>query len=144
MLTLIAVGVVVDVFLRAMFSAPFRGLSEFVSLAAAVTVATFLPLSLYEGGHAKIRLLGGLLGARAERWLERFAALLTLVFFAALTWQFWLYATDLYAISERTWILGISVGPWWIATAGLMGLSTVAQFASLLLSFSNYSAQPAG
>ncbi|KZZ64292.1 TRAP transporter small permease, partial [Sulfitobacter sp. HI0129] len=113
LLTAIAIAIVVDVLLRFGFSIPIEGLSEVIALVSAVTIASFFPMSLKLGGHAKIRFLGHAFGPKAEKWLETFGDLLAVLFFAALTWQFARYTIELGQSGERTWILQLAPGPWW-------------------------------
>lgn len=126
-LTLIALVIVVDVILRWLISAPIEGLSEVNSLVAAVTIASFFPLSLLNDGHAKITFLGKALGPAGQRILDAFAALVTLAFFAVLSWQMARYTAELGRSGERTWVLQLDPAPWWWAATGLLAVAVIAQ-----------------
>ncbi len=131
-LTGVSVGVVADIALRVGFNSPIDGLSEVFSLIAAITIASFLPLSMVARSHVSLRFLNRLLGPRGGWLLEQFGALVTLVFVALMSWQLLRYAREMIDVGEKTWILQLAVGPWWMVVGGLFVLSALIQFAILV------------
>ncbi len=131
-LTGVSLGVVVDVGLRALFGAPIDGLAEVMSLVAAITISSFLPLSMLMRSHVSLRFLNALVGPRTSWLMEQFAALVTLVFMSLISWQLVRHAQELLAVGERTWILQMTTGPWWVVVAVVFALSSVAQLGVLL------------
>lgn len=127
LLTTLALCIVGDVMLRWAFAAPIEGLSEVTSLVAAVTIASFLPLSLQLRQHASIRLMGKLFGVRAGAFFDRLSAIIVLGFFCLVAWQFARYTAELAEAGERTWILQLDVSYWWTAVSVLFGLAAVVQ-----------------
>ncbi len=126
-LTAVALAIVVDVLLRFFFRAPITGLWDIAGLFAAVSVAAFFPLSLISKSHISIKAFGSLIGKRGGRVLDFFAAVVCLVFFALMTWQFYRHAAQLFASGESTPILHAKTAGYWAAVAGLLALSVAAQ-----------------
>ena len=60
-----------------------------------------------------IRVAKDLLGERASRVLEAFAALAALAVIGAMAWQFTVYAGKIARVGETTWILKIPTAPFW-------------------------------
>jgi TRAP-type C4-dicarboxylate transport system permease small subunit len=123
-----------EVFLRSAFDYPILGVSDISQLLVVVVVASCFPLVSAEKRHIKIQVLGKLLGKRAYDWLEAFSALVSLVFFTLLTWQLWLYSSELAASSETTWIILLPTAPWWRAATCLMALCIPNQLVCLFTS----------
>lgn len=109
---------ILDIFLRALFSAPIRGLSDLTELIVIFMVAASFPASLAGNHHITVRMLGKALPWRAREALELFGHGLLLVVFVVLGWQLVLYTQQMFAMRQTTWLLGIPMGPSWaIATA---------------------------
>ncbi|WP_337178386.1 TRAP transporter small permease [Hydrogenophaga borbori] len=131
-LTGISLAIVADVALRAALNRPLDGLSEVMSLVGALTIASFLPLSMVTRSHVSIRFLNRLVGTRGSQWLERFAALVTLVFVSLVAWQLLVYAKEMFSSGEKTWILQMAIGPWWMGVGALLVLACLAQLGVLI------------
>jgi TRAP-type C4-dicarboxylate transport system permease small subunit len=117
----------VDVLMRWLFNSPVNGVSDVGPLVVAVVTAAFFPFVLAERHHVSIGFLGGLLGPRAQLWLEAFAALVTWVFFALLAWQIVLYAVELHQQGQTTWVVQWPVAPWWAVVGFFFAVCVVVQ-----------------
>jgi TRAP-type C4-dicarboxylate transport system permease small subunit len=109
----LAFAIVLDVLLRWLFNSPITGVRDAASLFVAVVIASSLPICIAERRHITIRFLGKLLKSRWDAAFETFGNLATLVIFALMAWQLWLYADYLAAEKETTMVLGWPVSPWW-------------------------------
>ena len=111
---------IADVMMRWLFASPIDGVSDIYRLLIAVVVASFFPASFAERGHISIHFLSAVLPRAGRRGLTVLAALVTLGFTIVLGWQFILYCLEVYAAGETTWLLGLSVTPWWIIATALL------------------------
>lgn len=141
-LTGIALAIAIDVALRALLNRPLDGLSEVMGLVGAMTIASFLPLSMVMKSHVALRFLNPLVGARGSFLLEQFAALVTLTFTALIAWQLLRYAREMVAGGEKTWILQMAIGPWWFAVAALLVLACLTQLGVLLAGWGTHISSP--
>ena len=116
----VAAVVVVDVLLRWLFGAPLDGVDDVSQLAFAVIVVACFPAGLLQGHNITIRFLGLACGARASHWLEAFGALLTLVFFVFVAWQFVVLTEDLKASGDTTMTVQAITWPWWTVATAIM------------------------
>lgn len=125
--TLLAISIVTlaDVLLRWLFSAPIRGFFDFAVIAMAVAGSACFPALLARRGNITIRIVGKLLGRRATRLLDAFGALVTLLFFAAMAWQYVHFTFDLARSGERLAILRWQVWPWWTVVTLMIASSTL-------------------
>lgn len=128
----IAIGTLADVAGRWLFGAPIRGYNDFAALAIAVVCAAFFPALIARRGNVSVRLLGHVLGPRASRRLDRFGALVTLLFFAAMAWQYVRYAAEMARAGERMAILRWEVWPFWWAVALCIVATALVALAVLL------------
>ena len=83
-------------------------------------IASCFPLCLKKGGSITIRFVGNMFGNRVKHVLDAFGNLVTLIFFALMTWQLWLYTDQLVHDGETTWVLNWPVSPWWRVTTILI------------------------
>src|SRR5438105_12617206 len=74
-----------------------------------------------------------LLGERASRVLEAFAALAALVVIGAMAWQFTVFAGKIARVGETTWILKIPTAPFWYLVAAILWLAVAVQLIVLVL-----------
>ena len=116
-LLLLAIGTTADVLLRYGFAAPIRGYADVVALASAALLAACMPQVIASRGNVAVDFAGRLLGATARRWLDRFGALMTLLFFALLAWQYFRFAWSMKEGQEVMPVLRWPVWPWWAAVA---------------------------
>jgi TRAP-type C4-dicarboxylate transport system permease small subunit len=121
-LLILAFATVTDALLRWLFNAPITGVRDAAALFVAAAISCSMPICIAERQHITIRFIGMQLGRRGEAALEAFGNLATLVIFALMAWQLWLYANHLSAENETTMVLAWPVAPWW------RGVSMVAAF----------------
>ena len=148
-LLLLASATVLDVLMRWIFNRPIVGLNDTHSLFTALVISSCFPLCIYKGGNITIRFMGSLLGQRVKNILDVFGSLLTLVIFALMGWQLWLYADQLAEDGATTWVLSWPISPWWrIVTVIIIlcvpvALMTIIQFAKSALGKGRNQDQPA-
>lgn len=124
---------IADVLMRWLFSAPITGVYDLSTLFIAVVLSACFPAALARRRHISVEFATRRLGDRANRMLDLFAGLLTLVFFVLLFWQLVVYSGELLRDGETTFILEIRIAPWWIASTAIFGLCGLVQFLVVLL-----------
>ena len=133
-LLVLALAIVVDVFSRWLFDAPFTGLRAAYELFISVLIASCLPLCIAARGHTTVRFLGNFLGFRVRYGLEAFGNLVTAVVFAAMAIQMWVYSNQMAMDGETVMIIGWHVSPWWRAVSIVLGICVPVQIVVFLLS----------
>ena len=98
------------------------GFSDYGELVYPIVIATCFPAGLLRQTNITVRVLGKLVGSRTAMWLEVFAALVTLAFFAVLAWQFWRLTGDYFAAGRSTRTVEMALAPWWVVTTAVMTL----------------------
>lgn len=131
MLAGITVG---EVLIRWLIQFPIRGVFDLSQLVIIIVIASCLPLVSAERRHITVRLIGTMLGGHANALLEAFGALITALIFGLLTWQLWVYADELSAAKESTWLTHWPVAPWWRVATVLIALCCAIQFVLFLIS----------
>ena len=112
-LLLLASATVLDVFMRWLFNRPIVGLNDTHSLFTALVIASCFPLCIFSNGNITIRFIGNIIGPKTKAVLDAAGNLVTLVIFALMAWQLWLYTDQLARDGENTWVLNWPVSPWW-------------------------------
>ena len=112
-LLLLASATVLDVFMRWLFNRPIVGLNDTYSLFTALVIASCFPLTIFNNGNITIRFIGNIIGPKTKAVLDCFGSLVTLVIFALMAWQLWLFTDQLARDGENTWVLNWPVSPWW-------------------------------
>jgi len=112
-LLLLALATVLDVFMRWLFNSPIVGLNDTYSLFTAIVIASCFPLCIHKGGNITIRFIGNLFGPKVKAVLDVLGNLVTLIIFALMAWQLWLFTDQLARDGENTWVLNWPVSPWW-------------------------------
>jgi TRAP-type C4-dicarboxylate transport system permease small subunit len=102
---------VVDVVARYGFSRPVRGAFEVTELMLLVLIFAGLPLVSFADEHATMDFIDRVLGARAQRGLERAVQAVCAAFMFLLTWLMWLKADRIWAYRDATDVLRIVYGP---------------------------------
>ena len=108
----LASATVIDILLRWLFNSPIFGLNDLYSLFMSIIIASCFPLCIYNRSNITIRFLGNFLGERPKAILDVFGAIITLIIFFILGWQFWLYTNRLSQYGDKTWILNWHISPW--------------------------------
>lgn len=134
-LVALSIVTVVDVLLRAMFSAPVHGLSDIYELVVIFMVTAAFPASLAGRHQITIRFLGKATPWRVREALELLGHSLMLLVFAAMGWQLVLHTISLFETGQTTWLLGIPMGPSWAIATALILLCTPIQAAVVVIQF---------
>lgn len=125
-----------DGLLRWLANQPIEGVRDLGAVIVAVAVCCCIPVGLMERSNVSIRVAADLLGARASRVLDAFAALAALAVIGAMAWQFTVYAGKIARVGETTWILKIPTAPFWYVVAGILWLAVIVQLIVTVLDFS--------
>ncbi len=132
---LVLAGITVgEVFLRWLFKFPIPGVYDLSQLVVIIVIASCLPLVCAERNHITVRLLGTMLGKRINDLLEAFGALITMIIFGLLVWQLWVYANELAASNQTTWLVLLPISPWWRVAAILIALCIPIQMVNFYFS----------
>ncbi len=103
------------------------GFSDYGEVVFPIVIASCFPAGLLRQTNVTVRVLGKLGGQRLNAVLETFAALVTLVFFAILAWQF-VNLTIQYGAGGRTSrTIDIPLAPWWWITTAIMAICVPVQ-----------------
>jgi TRAP-type C4-dicarboxylate transport system permease small subunit len=121
--------------LRWLANQPIAGVVDVGALAIAIAVSCCIPVSLMERSHITFRLVSSV-SPRVGRVLDVFADIAVLVVLALMAWQFWIYAGELVATGERTYVLKLPAAPFWYAADVIFWIATVVQFIVVLLDIS--------
>src|SRR5438876_773656 len=113
----------VDVVARYVFNRPVRGAFEVTELMLVVLIFAGLPLVSWADEQALMDFVDRLLGARAQRGLERAVQLVCAAVMFLLTWLMWLKADRIWAYRDATDVLRIVYGPFVYFMAVMIGLS---------------------
>jgi TRAP-type C4-dicarboxylate transport system permease small subunit len=131
-LVVLAMLTIADVMMRWLFSDPLDGISDLYRLLVALVVASFFPSAFAERGHISINFLSAILPRAGRKAVAVLASIVTLAFTGVIGWQFILYCMEVYEAGETTWLLGISVTPWWMGVTALLLLCIPVQLIVLL------------
>ncbi len=123
----LASATVLDIFMRWIFNSPITGVRDAGELFTAVIIASCFALCISERNNITIRFIGNVLGPRVKDSFEAFGNLVTMIMFALMTWQLWIYANELAIDGETTWVLGWELSPWWRSVSVLIGLCVPVQ-----------------
>lgn len=126
LLFLNALAVVVDITLRAFFSAPIDRLSSVSAVIFFVSAACCLPAATAARRHITIRALDRLPG-RAREAVDGLAALVTAVVLGMVTWQLWAYAGELGTNGRTMSQIDLPVAPFWYFVAACLGAAFLIQ-----------------
>jgi TRAP-type C4-dicarboxylate transport system permease small subunit len=122
-----------DGLLRWLANRPIEGVRDLGAVIVAVAVCCCIPVGLMERANISIRVAKDLLGERASRVLDAFAAAAALAVIGAMAWQFTVYAGKIARVGETTWILKIPTAPFWYVVAGILWLAVAVQLIVLIL-----------
>jgi len=133
LLMALAAMTLADGLLRWLANRPIEGVRDLGAVIVAVAVCCCIPVGLMERANISIRVARDLLGERASRVLDAFAALAALAVIGAMAWQFTVYAGKIARVGETTWILKIPTAPFWYLVAGILWLAVAVQLIVLIL-----------
>lgn len=96
------------------------GFSDYGEIVYPIVIAACFPAGLLRQNNVAVRFLGKLGGPRFNAYLEAFAAIVTLAFFAVLAWQLILLTQKYGAGGRTTRTIGMALAPWWWITTAIM------------------------
>ncbi len=103
------------------------GFSDYGEVVFPLVIASCFPAGLLRQTNVTVRVIGTAAGGRINSALELFGALVTLIFFGLLIWQF-IHLADQYQSGGRTTrTIGLPLAPWWYATIAVMALCVPVQ-----------------
>jgi TRAP-type C4-dicarboxylate transport system permease small subunit len=73
------------------------------------------------------------LSPAAGRVLDVFADVAVAIVLGLMAWQFWVYATELVATGERTYVLKLPAAPFWYACDVIFWIATAVQLVVVAL-----------
>ncbi len=111
-----------DVFLRAAFNRPISGSVDIVQFLAVIVLAAAMPYTHRQGGHVGVNLLVQRLQPRSQAIVDVITSSIALVLFAIVTWQMWLYASELWKKGEVSMTIQIPVHPFTYAVSVCFGI----------------------
>jgi tripartite ATP-independent transporter DctM subunit len=128
---LAAIVIVADVLGRWLFGTAVFALNEIMSLTIAVAVAATMPAGAAHRVNLKIDLLAHLTGQRLTVWLNVFASIMLLIFFAMLTFSFVGLAERYAGQGRATALLRLSMAPAYYAIAASMAATCIVQIVNI-------------
>lgn len=111
----------VDVVLRA-FGHPIFGSIDVVQFLAVIVLAAAMPYTQVQRGHVGVSLLVDRLGKRGQAVVDLITHLVSLVVFAIVSWQMWLYASELWDKGEVSMTIEIPKYPFLYLVAVCFGI----------------------
>lgn len=96
------------------------GFSDYGEIIYPIIIAACFPAGLLRQNNVTVRFLGKLGGPRFNATLEAFAAIVTLAFFAILSWQLILLTIKYGSGGRTTRTIGLALAPWWWITSAIM------------------------
>lgn len=119
--------------MRWLLNQPIAGVVDVGALAIAIAVSCCIPVSMMERSHITFRLVSSASPALG-RILDVLADIAVAVVLGLMAWQFWVYATELVATGERTYVLKIPAAPFWYACDVVLWIAMVVQLVATALS----------
>lgn len=117
--------------LRWLANQPMAGVVDVAGLAIAIAVACCLPVAQAERGHIAFRVITAK-APRLGRLLDALAALAVLAVLVLMANEFGRYTQGVTQSRETTYVLKLSVAPFWRAVTVLIWIAAAVQFVVLL------------
>lgn len=131
-LLILAIMTTLDVLMRWLFDNPLHGVNDVSAVVMAVVIASCIPANLEGRKNISVDVLGAMTGPRATRLLDAFGGFVTLLFIAAMAWQFVGYTESMYDSGRRTWVLALPLWPWWTAATAFLWFAALIQLANVI------------
>ena len=112
-----------DMIGRYLFGRPIPGFTNAAALATALIVAGFFPVLTVRRANIALRPFAK--AGPVARVLDCFAALVTMLFFAAMAWQYAAYAAEATASGEYIAVLRWPIGPWWWGVTAMIAVTAI-------------------
>lgn len=111
-----------DGFARYVGAPRISGFSDYGEVVFPLVIASCFPAGLLRQTNVTVRVFGTMGGLRVNAALELFGALVTLVFFGVLVWQFVLLAGQYAEGGRTTRTIGLPLAPWFYVTVAIMSV----------------------
>lgn len=98
------------------------GFADYGEVVFPLVIASCFPAVLLRQTNVTVRIIGTGASPRVNAALEFFGAVVTLVFFAVLIWQFIRLAGQYQTGGRTTRTIGLALAPWWYGTIAVMAL----------------------
>jgi TRAP-type transport system small permease protein len=118
--------------LRWLINQPIAGVVDVGALAIAIAVSCCIPVAMMERSHITFRPIASL-SPVAGRALDVLADTVVAIVLGLMAWQFWVYATELVATGERTYVLKLPAAPFWYACDVIFWIATAVQLVVVTL-----------
>jgi TRAP-type transport system small permease protein len=112
--------------LRWLINKPIAGVVDVGALAIAIAVSCCIPVAMMERSHITFRPFASL-SPVAGRALDVLADTAVAIVLGLMAWQFWVYAGELVATGERTYVLKLPAAPFWYACDVIFWIATAVQ-----------------
>jgi TRAP-type C4-dicarboxylate transport system permease small subunit len=124
-----------DALLRSFAGKPIRGLGEIIDVSTAIVVATCFPIGLAQRRNIRIQFLGNYLGVYGKLFLDLVADIVLFALISLIAIELIAYTVEAIRLNERSLVLRIPAGPFWITTSAIMALSIPAQLLMTAIAF---------
>jgi TRAP-type C4-dicarboxylate transport system permease small subunit len=121
--------------MRWLANQPIAGVVDVGALAVAIAVSCCIPVSLMERSHISFRVVSSM-SPGVGRALDVLADIAVAAVLAGMAWQFWVYAGELVATGERTYVLKIPAAPFWYAADVILWVALAVQLIVVALDVS--------
>ena len=111
----------VDVVLRAL-GRPIFGSIDVVQFLAVIVLAAAMPYTQTQRGHVGVSLLVEKLGPKGQAVVDMITHLVSLIVFLIVSWQMWLYASEMWEKGEVSMTIEIPKYPFLYVVAGCFGI----------------------
>jgi TRAP-type C4-dicarboxylate transport system permease small subunit len=118
--------------MRWLVNQPIAGVVDVGALAIAIAVSCCIPVAMMERSHIAFRVVSSMSPALG-RILDIFADIAVAVVLALMAWQFYVYAVELVATGERTYVLQIPAAPFWFASDAIIWIAAAVQWVVVAL-----------
>jgi TRAP-type transport system small permease protein len=118
--------------LRWLLNQPIAGVVDVGALAIAIAVSCCMPVALMERSHIAFRLVSSMSPALG-RVLDVLADIAVAIVLVLMAWQFWVYAGELVASGERTYVLKLPAAPFWYAADVIFWIAAAVQVVVIAL-----------
>jgi TRAP-type C4-dicarboxylate transport system permease small subunit len=118
--------------LRWLINKPIAGVVDVGALAIAIAVSCCIPVAMMERSHITFRPFASL-SPVAGRAFDVLADTAVAIVLGLMAWQFWVYAGELVATGERTYVLKLPAAPFWYACDVIFWIATAVQCVVVVL-----------
>jgi TRAP-type C4-dicarboxylate transport system permease small subunit len=118
--------------LRWLVNKPIAGVVDVGALAIAIAVSCCIPVAMMERSHITFRPFASL-SPVAGRAFDVLADTAVAIVLGLMAWQFWVYAGELVATGERTYVLKLPAAPFWYACDVIIWIATAVQCVVVVL-----------